>query len=101
MTCSRGKRSALQRILDIDAFDRQRLRINAKGGEFAALVLPDMPMHLRSTLMSTLKLTFPTYIKPTDSKSKGEDFEYPSLRFCWYNKYTLQVNGSLEYFLFF
>jgi hypothetical protein len=78
-------------LIECDIYNRQRLRINAKGGELAAIVLPDMPSHLRSKLMVALKLVFPDLIKYMDSKELGEKFTYPGLHFFWYNKYCLQV----------
>jgi hypothetical protein len=80
----------------INAHDSQRLRINMKDGSFAAIVLPDLPLHLRENLMSVLKLGFPDVIKPVESKSQGEKFSYPSLHFSWYNKYCFQVSRFLR-----
>jgi hypothetical protein len=71
--------------------ERRRLRINAKDGELATILLPDLPPHLRLKLMIVLKLVFPDLIKPTDSKELGEKFAYPGLHFSWYNKYCVQV----------
>jgi hypothetical protein len=67
-----------------------------KDGTFATIVLPDMPVHLRENLMSVLKLTFPDFIKPVESKGQGEKFSYPSLHFSWYNKYCFQVSKFLK-----
>jgi hypothetical protein len=80
----------------INAQDSQHLRINMKDGSFAAIVLPDMPLHLRENLMSTLKLGFPNLIKPVESKGQGEKFSYPSLHFSWYNKYCVQVSKTVR-----
>lgn len=88
-------------ILVIDIYDRQRLRINAKGGELATILLPYLPSHLRSKLMVALKLVFPDLIKYTDSKELEEKFTYPGLHFSWYNKYCLQVRILFKRFISF
>lgn len=80
----------------IDICNSQRLRINAKNGEFATIVLPDLPSHLRLKLMVVLKLAFPDLIKYTDSEAQGDQFFYPGLHFSWYNKYCLQVSKIFE-----
>src|SRR5882757_6113560 len=95
MTFLKGKDYLLMSYYS-NASNSQRLRINAKDGTFATIVLPDMPGHLRENLMTVLKLTFPDFIKPAESKGQGEKYSYPSLHFSWYNKYCFQVSKFLR-----
>ncbi len=70
--------------------------MNAKNGDLGAIVIPDMPIHLHSSLMNMLKLSFPDYVKETNSRSQGETFSYSTLHFSWYNKYCLQASAHLH-----
>jgi hypothetical protein len=67
------------------------VRINANTGDFASIVVPDMPQRLRENLMNSLKLSFPGKIKTTNSEDLGENFTFESLHFSWYNRFHLRV----------
>lgn len=91
MTCLRGKTLLIAAVKYLTLGNSQRLRVNSKNGDFAAIILPDMPSNLRSNLMNTLKLVFPGKIKQTSSELQGENFTFESLHFSWYNRFHLRV----------
>jgi len=72
----RGKTFFITTVTFLSLGNSQRLRVNAKNGEFAAVVLPDMPTNLRNNLMNTLKLVFPGKIKQSSSEVLGEIFTF-------------------------
>ena len=88
----RGKTFFITTVTFLSLGNSRRLRVNAKNGEFVAIVLPDMPSKLRNNLMNTLKLVFPGKIKQTSSEVLGENFTFEALHFSWYNRFHLRVS---------
>jgi hypothetical protein len=55
------------------------------------LACPDLPVHLRERLLTSLKAACPNYLKCMDSKTQKENFDFQALHFCWWNRYSTSV----------
>lgn len=69
---------------------RKNLRINDVKGDLIALVLPNMPEELRSTLLSKLRLVYSS-LKIVDSEAEGIDNSFSSFHFSYYNRFSNRV----------
>ena len=67
------------------------LRINDTKEDLIALILPNMPEELRSTLLSKLRLIYPS-LQTVDSQAEGFDNTFSSFHFSYYNRYSNRVS---------
>ncbi len=79
-------------FLMLTSLIRNILRINDAKNDLIALILPNMPEELRSTLLSKLHLVYPS-LKTTDSAAEGPDNDFFSFHFSYYNRYSNRVSG--------
>ena len=73
-------------------FIRRMLRINDAKKDLIALILPNMPEELRSTLLAKLRLVYPS-LKTVKSKAEGLHNYFYSFHFSYYNRYSNRVSG--------
>ena len=71
---------------------RNMLRINDAKEDLIALILPNMPEELQSTLLSKLHLVYPS-LKTVNSQAEGSDNTFFSFHFSYYNRYSNRVSG--------
>lgn len=68
---------------------RKVVRINDMHGDMLATVLANMPQHLRSNVLETIKTVFPNRVKNVDSQDEGYTFD--AIHFSYWNVYAKKV----------
>ncbi len=78
------------------AFKSKMLRINDAYKNLLALIIANMPPHLRKHLLDTIDLVYRERVKHCDTKAANGKHVFGSIHFSYYNRYSKRVCFFLE-----
>ncbi|PPR07663.1 hypothetical protein CVT24_003819 [Panaeolus cyanescens] len=83
-----GKKAKIDRytVVDASVFDGKILQIQDADKNLMALLLANMPEHLRRDLLATLEAVFPDGLQDMDSRQQ-ENPSFDAYHFSYYNRY--------------
>jgi len=78
------------------AFKSKMLRINDAYKNLLALIIANMPPHLRKRLLDTINLAYRERVKHCDTKAANGKHVFGSIHFFYYNRYSKRYVSFLK-----
>ncbi|PPR02576.1 hypothetical protein CVT24_001938 [Panaeolus cyanescens] len=89
----KGKKARINLYTTIDAEDYHDkvIRISDKNDALVAMLLANMPQHLRQNIVAMIETAFPEELVALDSSQLPDDYKFNAYHFSYYNRYAVKV----------